>query len=304
MQVRCSVILVALFCALLGAASDVRWKLPDPATGQIGGQPAILFWPTSSESAELLDPTDCQVHAILKGTMRERQFPCGDWFVPPVGGYTGWVESEHWISPSTLIFSFGGGPFHGHGTRVLAPVVPAGRVLVHFKGRLATNDTVRMLSLDGAGHALERRVTLDAARDGVRMPARRAVAGIFREDDGAVALSRPFSVRAGDTTIVPLDVPSGASMLAVLSRPGTGKGRSTAAVKLFLKTPSGRRAPDFVLDTPARVFAAWYDLQPSQAMLEAESPEIGFDPVPLNLTIGKVTTVRMPMTFIRRPPKT
>lgn len=281
------------------SAGDRRWELPDAATGQINGQPAILFWPVRADTNELVDPTDCEVHARPRGQTTELRFPCGDWFVPPVGGYIGWVEGEKWISASPLIFSFGGGPFQGSGSRVLAPVVPAGRLCVFVDGNVKPTDSIRFLSLDGSGHALERRATVDEARRGIRMPARRAVAGLFAENDDALIFSRPIAIRAGDTTNLKLARPQAATVLTILERPATARGRSRAAVKLTLDTPAGAREPDFFVDTPARLFAGWYDIPPSAATLRLVSDELRLDPLPLHLSKGSVATIRRTIGFAK-----
>jgi hypothetical protein len=271
-------------------SAEHHWQLPDASSGVIDGHPAALFWPAVAETAELLDPRGCEVHITKVEKTTESIYPCGDWFVPPVGRYIAWVESDQWMSPAPVVFSYGGGPARTGGARLITPVVPAGRVSVFFTGQPPRASSVRFLSLLGkGGHAIERRATLDETRRGIRMPAAGCLIGLFADDDSAVAISRPIMVKAHDMTNVKLASPTKPGVLAILRRTATGP------VKVTIHSGAASFAPDVFLDAPGRVYAVWYALPRSAANLSIESNDLSLAPVPIPLDRRMLETVRKTM---------
>jgi len=229
------VCLVVSLSAFAAGKQQKKLELPAAETGEIGGQPAILMWPISDgddKPAEqrLLDPAGCEAHLIPDTDVnQELVYPCGQWFVPPIGKYTTWLESPQWISTTAGVFTFGGGVFKGKGTRNLVPVVPAGVVRVKSAVPAVPGATVRFISLDGSGYALERRTTLAKAAAGIRMPVRRALAGVFGPGGEALALTPPIDVTLRGALEVTAEAPKGGSaVLAILGRPADDNGYSKA----------------------------------------------------------------------------
>jgi len=293
--------ILLLFC--IASVSPVRgaeprWQLPAAESGVINGHTAILFWPQSADTHELLDPRDCEVRVTPKGTRTELTFACGEWFVPPVGAYIAWVESDRWMSPAPLAFRYGGGPFPGKGTRVVTPVVAAGRVSVFVKDKPPSKASIHFLSLPNKGYAIERRATLEESRRGIRMPAFGCLVGLFTEQNDAVAISRPVAVKARDTMNVTLAAASRPMVVAVLDRPITAKGKNAAPVRLTVNTGSAAVPPDVFLDTPGRVYSVWYALPKSRANLTMQSDELALEPISLEPDRRTVSTVRSTMKII------
>jgi hypothetical protein len=274
-------------------------SMPEPETGNIGGHPAVLFWPTPVKGTfsrdELPAAEGCEVHAISKDSGADTTFPCGSWYLPKDGSYVSWIDSSAWISNQPMVFRYGTGPFNGFGTRIIVPVVPLGTVKLIDSPVVPPDSTVRLLSLDSPGYPLERRVTVSAARGGVHMPARRVIAGIFDGADNAIALSHPFTVTEGHIADLSLPVMKNVSaVLAVLARPSAARGPVRSPADVYLEIGEGHRSPDFIYNAPSRVYAIWYDIAPGikTAILRLDSEALALDPVKITLTPGHPSTVR------------
>lgn len=285
------------------AQSPKKLELPPLESGHVGDSPAILMWPVSDATGqELLDPAGCEVHVIADSDLeKELVYPCGQWFVPPVlGKYTSWLESDQWISAAAGTFRFGGGKFHDNATRLLVPVVPAGVVKVSmFVPADAPGATVRLLSLDGEGYAFERRATPAKAAAGLRMPARRAIAGLFSRGGEALTLSHAFDVPERSTIVAAAEAPkNGSGVLAILGKPADEHGFSQAPATLALQDERGAHAPDVVLTAPSRIYAIWYGTQGASAKLRVDSEELRLIRNELPLQPGRIATLRTELTFI------
>jgi len=300
---------VAVVAALLAvvrvspaSSSDVpgNLKMPAAETGEIAGQPAILMWPISEGPGpgadRLLDAAGCNIHVALDtDSSSDSLYPCGHWFLPSSPGkYRYWLESNVSISTMPGVFHFGGGDFHGRGTRVLVPVVPAG--LVKVSGPV-TSTSVTVLSIGGPGYAFERHLTPTKAAAGFRMPVRRAVAAVFGPGGEALAVSSPFDVVKGNSIEVTPVAPKNSAVLAFLGRPVGGHGYSQAPATFVLHDATGDHPPDLVFTDPASFYLVWYDVHGSTATLRVDSKEFSLEGRELALRRGQVTTVRTDLLF-------
>jgi len=303
LAVVAAVCVVGSLSAFAAGKQQNKLELPPAETGEIGGQPAILMWPVldgdGPPDQRLVDPAGCEAHLIPDTDLdRELVYPCGQWFVPPVGKYTTWLESPQWISTTAGVFHFFGGAFKGFGSRALVPVVPAGVVRMKSSVPLVPGATVRFISLDGKGYPLERRTTPAKAAAGIRMPVRRAIAGVFGPGGEALALTRPIDVTQRGALEVTAEAPRGGSgVLAILGRPADDKGYSKATPPLELQDERGAHAPDVVLYGPSRIYAVWYAARGTAATLRLRSKELRLDRNQLVLRPGRITTLRTELGF-------
>jgi hypothetical protein len=277
-----------------------KLKMPPAESGEIAGQPAILMWPISEGSGpgadRLLEAAGCNVYVAPDGdTSVDVLYPCGHWFLPSSPGkYRYWLESSASISTMPGVFHFGGGEFHGGGTRVLVPVVPAGLVKVSSP---VTSTSVTVLSLGGPGYAFERHITPSNAAAGFRMPARRAVAAVFGPGGEALAVSAAFDVAKGNSIEVAPVAPKNSAVLAFLRRPVGGHGPSQAPATFVLHDATGNHPPDLVFTDPATFYLVWYDVHGSTATLHVDSKQFSLEGRELALRRGQVTTVRTDLVF-------
>lgn len=292
--------------AYLALQTFAPGSMPETETGTIGGQSAVLFWPTPEKGAfphdELPSAEGCEVHTISKDSGVDTQFPCGSWFLPKDGNYVSWIDSSAWISTQPMVFRHSTGPAASFGTRIIVPVVPLGTVKLVDSPEVPSDATVRLLSLDSPGYPLERRVTVSAARAGVHMPARRTIVGIFDAADNATALSRPFALVEGHTSNVSFPAMKNVSaVLAVLARPSTARGPVRSPASVYLDIGGEHRPPDFIYDAPSRVYAIWFDIAPAieTVTLRLDSEVLALDPVKITLTPGHPSTVRREISLLR-----
>lgn len=236
------------------------------------------------ESDRPVTPKNCSVLVNRRGEWRPSlRYNCHEWFVPPVGWYTAWVEAEDVISP-LIVFSYGGG---GRPARSLVPLTPAGRVRVSMERALRPDETIRLIALQGGPRPFGRRVTGAEASEGVRMPAGPIIAGVFRGED-AIALSRPVTVTAGTVTSVPLEPPQQASVLAILQHPRLGE-----RLELLLESDGRRLLPDVRLDATTLTYGIWYELQPRAVrLLVGGGTDLVSEPLHIDLLRGDVKTLR------------
>lgn len=290
-----------LFFAGSAAAQSTAAGMPDPATGEIDGHPAVLFWPVSGAGGDDLLPnvSDCVVHIEPPDSDNDLEYPCGKWLLPPVGRYRAWLETRQLISDAPVVMFYQAGPFKGNASRMLVPVVPAANARLHYSGSAKAGDTVRYISFPKEGYPFDRDVSPADAAKGVRIAAGRPViAGVIDQDNAAVAISRPFKADSGHTADVKIESEAtSATVYAVLTKPYDRSGPSKAPVDVFIELPGGRRKPDFVYSTPARVFAYWYALPAAHAKLRVLASQVAADSIPLTLQKGKVSTVRQSLHY-------
>lgn len=247
-------------------------KLPDPATGEIDGQPAIVVWPVDRESITLLDPKDCEVILERHGTAEFSYltYPCGQWFVPDIARYDLWVEGPGYVSDNGTVYAFGGGKFQGLGARSLHTVVPGGTVRLKSGSAIPPGaESFRVLSLRDQWITHQRVVAAGQAAKGVRAPAGRLLAGFFDKAGNALSLTRPFEVKAGAMTEVSLPSPNGSDLLMVIAKAGPSEMSPRPGLKVSARTSGKERAPDVLLDARDQLIAVWYGLAGSRATVTA-----------------------------------
>lgn len=295
----------ALLCACLAAGIAEGQqplykgleKLPDATTGEIDGQPAIVVWPVDDRKRELLDVKDCEVilerHDTSAFTYLE--YPCGRWFVPEIARYDMWVEMPGYVSDAVTVYAFGGGEFHGVGARSLHSVVPAGRIRASSSAVVPpAAHSFRILSLRNQRVTYQRVVDAGAASTFISAPAGRVVAGFFDTDGNALALTRPFDLKAGATEDVAASGPEkGSDLLLVIAKAQSEiEPRRDIEVVLHTNGSGGaaQRKPDVLLDARDELVAIWYGLAASRVELVARP----FWPKPRAVILqnAKVTTVR------------
>jgi hypothetical protein len=282
---------VVAVSALFGSRMQAQIHLPDPASGNIGGKQAVLFWPTDSVTQKHLPVEGCVVHVV--GENGEITHPCGTWFNPEIGRYSVWLETRDRISPGRVSVAYGGGPFPGYGKQIFAPVVPAGNVLVSFQGPVPAHATFRALALKADGFPFERQIPASAKEVTLKVPAGPVLVGLFDRDSEAVALSQPVEVVSNRTMAVRLSPSRSATALVVLDRPPKKAEAGRNATALALAIHDDVRPPDVFLDAPGRLFAIWYDLPPGKAELSLRSTELMLNaPTLLVLKTGNVATYR------------
>ncbi|HYC90624.1 MAG TPA: hypothetical protein VEO54_15515 [Thermoanaerobaculia bacterium] len=269
-------LLVIVFAIVLRADEPPAFKglekLPDPATGEIDGQPAIVVWPVDKESITLLDPKDCRVILERHDTAEFRYltYPCGQWFVPDIARYDMWVEGPGYVSDTASVYAFGGGKFQGNGARSLHTVVPAGTVRLKAGAAVPPGaETFRLLSLRDQWVTFQRVVAPGEAAKGVRAPAGRLVAGFFDKAGHALTLTRPFEVKAGAITDFSPAPANGNDLLMVVAKHGPSEKAPRPGLKVSAHSGGKDRAPDVLLDGRDQLIAVWYGLTGARATVTA-----------------------------------
>lgn len=276
----------------------------DPSKGEVDGRIALSFWPfVDSETERPVDPTGFEVHLTTEESQEEELvYACGTWFVPPPAKYKLWLEGPGWMSPYSSILRFRGGPFEGRGGVSKNLVVPAGRVALGVEVGRDERHSLRLLHLEShvAGGTLKRemsrRVVGDKMVDGVYLPEGMAIGALYdHRADEYVALTRPFEVARGETTILQPRRPAGtaADLLVVLERPDLVMDESEDDVELTaIGSAEEVHTPNVVVRTVDRIYAVWYDLSERFVTLEANSRSVYFVPTDVVLRPGKVESHR------------
>jgi hypothetical protein len=295
----------ALVVLLLGDARADDRKPPDPATGVINGRIALLYWPVLSadkdREPQLLSPEGCRIHLIPADEPAvEHQYPCGEWFQPPIGSYDAWLETADRVSPQWTVV-YGGAPAES-GLAGLVPVFAAGRVSLPAGHSLAPGEEVRLLSLDGhqtmkSDRIFERRLRREEKT--VLMPAGRIIAGRFDQKSGdAVALSRPTPLAAGKMVSVWPEPPAkGSDLLVILRRPSRTGGAADTA--MFIDDGEQRRPADVSLDVN-RIVAIWYGIDARTVTVSLRAQNVAWPRQEVRLVPLRVSTLR---SRAERPPK-
>lgn len=280
-------LVVLITLTLTGQATP---PLPDPTTGVIDGEPAMLFWPTSTDSRQPVEAKDCVVH-LVGADEEDKTFPCGTWFKPDRGHYAGWLETATHISSTRLSLSYGGGPFRGAGQQILVGVVPAATVDVSTEFAPPAGATVRVLGLRPTGYPFERRVPA-SQHTLVKVPAGPVIIGLFDRDGRALALSRRIDAPVAGSARVELRKPSAPQLLVVLDRPlrQSHAGHGHSGLKLAM--PTKTTEPDVFLDAPGRLFGIWYAVEDGEGELSLKSDELTLRPIRPALKANTITTIR------------
>ncbi len=269
----------------------------DPASGVIDGKVAVAFLPSLPGSEEPFDPVGVEVHLTPATDLdRELVYPAGVWFQPPPGRYRVWLEGGGRISQGSLILSYSGGPFRGHGLLTHDVVEKAGTVRLSNRVETVANITLRLLHLESHNRGsfpkreLSRRVRGEKLRQGVLMPSGLILAGLF--DDQAqeyTALSRPLAVTAGETAEVTPETPrAGSHLVVALDRPEPLSSFADYAEQLSAEIGETVRQPDVLAPTADRLYAVWYGLEGRYARLHLSSPQVFLQEATVPLRSGAV----------------
>ncbi|PYQ26046.1 MAG: hypothetical protein DMF56_25715 [Acidobacteria bacterium] len=267
--------------------------LPDPATGEINGTIALLLWPVSPDaSRQPLSAEGCEVHLTLSDSQTdETRYPCSGWFQPPGRGrYLVWLEQGETVSPQTFI-TFDYLRFRGLGQTILMPMRAAGWLRVDAP-KTADGATVRVLSLEESAEdvrAFDRRVPASQGGVTVRVPAGRAIAGVFDSTGRARALSRPVQVKKGTTRTVAPSTPPNTDVLVSLVRRNH---KHADACRSSIVFPNGSEQPaEATLVAWDRVVAVWYGLKSAEGRVLVDCGPSKFEKE-IQLARFKVITIR------------
>jgi hypothetical protein len=287
--------------ALASATLAGRAPVPDLRTGNVNGIRGILFWPADLPAADGAPrpwetAEGCNVHLVpLADLDRELTYPCGKWFVLPAAGqYRHWLETDGRMTPAMGMLSYGRRPFEGAGMAAFSAVAPAGRVVIPRDRSLADTEGLRLLSIESR-HAwgtrvFDRRIANGNAHTPVQMPEGRVLVGRFdRKTNDAIALSKPVDVAVGRTAVVWPIPPTDSDVFLVLTKPSELQLEKPIAVRLAL---DATRAPNVLLNGFDRVLAVWYGVAARHATISLQSDAAFWPAQEIDLTRGKVTTVR------------
>lgn len=285
----------ALHVLLVLVLATAARGVPDRSTGVINGKKAVMFWPKNN------DVTGCVARLVpFTNPATELSFPCGEWFLPPVGQYRAWIETSDTISPVPLVLNHRDEPFQGTGLLAVLETVPSGEVgLLRASGEAAT---FRALSIDTfrAGATLQRsfdrRVKATDSRP-VRMPTGRIVAGLFDDKGDAITLSRPTTLAANQIIHPSLSVPRATNILVILERPKTHNS-GEQEVDVHLSIDEKAATPDVLIDAADRIIAIWYEQSGRHAQLRTKSTTLMAKPVDLPIAPGRTYTVRSTLTAL------
>ena len=268
-------------------------EMPDSRTGVINGRSAVLFWPAEAVKEgppkQLLSPDGCEAHLVAEAERaHELILPCGKWVQPSPGTYRVWLEQGNTISiAQTVLHYFGTSEA---GLRSVYPMVPAGRIAVETS--VGKGQSLRFLQAAPLVRSFERRASGPNAGQPVLMPEGMVLAGLFDDSSNdAVALSRPLTIRSGQTSTVTLQQPrTGSDVLVILERPRRPAGKRDV-VRVSLQS-GGTRSPDLFINAADRVVAVWYGLAEGSARLVIDSETLELAPEEIGLARSGVTTVR------------
>ena len=293
-------LLTVIAVAAAVATDGVAITLPDPRTGKVDGVEAVLYWPgelpkgAGDTTRPLASATGCTAHLVPQSDPEsELTYPCGQWFVPPDDKYTVWLETAEGISPTQYLLNYRRKPFHGRGLPAIVPVVKAGTIGIPVSQQRDSGESVRLFSTrtefwwSKSAWVFDRRLR---SRE-VRMPAGDTiVVGRFdRRTNDAIALSRPVTLREGETQRTWPVAPKNSDVLVILRVPPEMQGRRPA---ISARLTLDRRDPDVLVKGGNRIIAIWYDVDAPRAQLAFESDAARWDAREIRLTPGKVTTIR------------
>ena len=287
------VFLFVAACVVSAGSGVASMEMPDPRTGVINGRSAVLFWPAEAVKEgppkQLLSPDGCEARLVAEEDRgRELVFPCGRWVQPSQGTYRVWLEQGNTISiTQTVLRYFGTSEV---GLRSVYPMVPAGRIAV--ENSVGKGRSLRFLQAAPLGRSFERRASGPNAGQPVLMPEGVVLAGLFDDSSNdALALSRPLTIRGGQTSTVTLQQPrTGSDVLVILERPRHAAGNRDV-VRVSLQA-NGARSPDLFINAADRVVAVWYGLVERSARLVIDSESLELAPEDIVLSHSRVTTVR------------
>ena len=241
----------------------------------------------------ILNPDGFRVHMTpADDPGEELVFLAGELVSPPPARFRIWMASEWEMTPFSRLIAFA-----SHRSKIISPVplptIPAGRVTVDEEW-MGTEDLDLWLPYgegSGRGYELSRRRPTEELADGLLIASGSAVAGLWdRRQERWVALSRPFSVRAGEGVPAPLAQPSRhrSWLKAYITRPAEGDPKSHFGLILEALSGGESHAPSLVWPTRWGLHAVWYDLEPGAIVLSGGSDELYLRPQVIELTGGEI----------------
>lgn len=302
---------LAFWRSTTGVSLLLLGQLAGSALGATGGEVvvrgplAVVPVPLNDSSGDgRMDLDNCRVHLTKIPTQgppppaSDLLFPCNEWHPPPDHRlFSIWLEAERQISPLSRWISHPGEPATAEGTRIPLPVTEAGRVTPSAS---VADDPDVFLRLFQAEIPPEQSPPVDAwsrtdpvrdARQGVLAPTGRIVAGLWNRESGRyLSLSRPFEVARGQAVTAPLPSTEKTSTVLVRLRRADGMPDTDLRdVDLSLIGEQAAIPPDLIVPTLHTLLAVWYQLEPGEMELRAESARQGLAPARLDLSAGKVT---------------
>ncbi|HVS31436.1 MAG TPA: hypothetical protein VMS98_08265 [Thermoanaerobaculia bacterium] len=292
--------------ALTVRAFPQQQNVPDAAAGEIDGKQAVLLWPADGRvigcRATLVPETDPDA---------EIHYPCGEWFVPPLGKYKVWIEGPSSISASPTRLTYLSDQFNGKGLMAVFETTSAGEIGLRAPW---PGTSLRLLNLDSFASGPLLAPAFDRQASGqnvgpVRMPTGRVLAGVFDNESGdAVALARPVHVIAGGMTYAEPALPArGTDVLVVLDRPNLRERRDAEIVALRLDVDGEQKPPAVFADSSDRMYAVWYGIEGRRARVVSNGRELTFPGREFLLLPRRVVTVRgqlrpLPKLRVEIPP--
>jgi hypothetical protein len=270
--------------------------LPEPSEGNVEGRQGISFWPLWMIDGEErpVDPAGCVVHLVPPDVDARITHACGKWFAPPPDRYSVWLEQGNRVSDQTVINS-GGTKFFDDGVVVVMTMNEAGFATIAADVAVNGDKTARLLTIEPSSAGFEKRLQPPEAHSTNRLPAGKAIAGVFGADGEALALSRPFTMKHGQTTVVTPRAPrSGTDLMLVLGkRLGSPADRMARSTRVSAVAGGDVHEPDVFYETNGRIVAIWYGMTARTAKLRMQSNlfRLGGE-TEIRLTPGTVTTVR------------
>lgn len=278
------------------AGSDLRPViLPAPSEGNVDGRQGISFWPLLMIEGEerAVDPTGCIVYLVPTDVDRRLSYPCGKWFAPPPDRYSVWLEQGNHISDRTVINS-GGARFSNDGAVVTMPMGEAGFAVIASDVVIDGHKTGRFVSLEPSSAGFDKRLQSSEAHSPHRLPAGRAIGGVFDADGNTIALSRPFSITSGQTTVVRPRAPGkAADLMLVLSKHlASPQDRMLRKTTIIAKAGAEVYEPEVVYEDHGRIIVIWYGITAKTLAIDVVSDVFRLERSQISLTQGSVTTVR------------
>lgn len=283
-----------------GAQDAAGTKLPDRQEGNVNGLQGVNFVPEALVDGErrIVDASGCSVHLVPGNVDKRLTYECAKWFAPPPDRYTVWLEQGNRLSSQTVL-SYPGSKFSGNGVVAVVSLEDAGFATLSTDTSVSDQQTVRFLSLESSATGFERRLQAREARSATRLPAGRALAGVFDSEGNALALSKPFTMKGGQTVTVTPKAPVQATDLMVVlgKHRGTWEDRAKRKTSVGVRIGDATRAPDVMYETDGRIIAVWYGLTQETAILTANSELFRSPEKTIPLSPGKVTTIREELTL-------
>jgi hypothetical protein len=282
---------VCLLAVVMGLEAEEPFK-PDHTKANINGLQGVMFASAVQNARGDWDPVGlpgCRTYLAPKEALHEHlSYPCNEWFVPPAEGtYLVWLATQDAVSTNQTIFMSRDVPYRGFGSVAIHGLHPAGFVTVDVP--VPADHIVKFLHLAAPGLGFSLRVSARDAAKRFPMPPGQVVAGIFNARDEAVAYSRPFSVKAGQTTTFHVTPPERGSDLLVILRKPPGH-RDGSPLDLIVRGAAAK-APDVLLEQRSHVVAVWYGLTDERVTFSAASKTLELKRE-LQLRPGTISTLR------------